>query len=343
MKALVLEEYGRLVYREVPEPEVGPEDVLVRVEACGICGSDVHGLDGSTGRRIPPIVMGHEAAGVVSAAGSRVKGIPEGLRVTFDSTISCGTCFFCRRGEINLCDNRRVLGVSCAEYRQPGAFAEYVSVPGRILYPLPENVGFNQAAMTEPLSVALHAVGRLPPLSGGAAVVVGAGTIGLMAIQCLRASGCGLIVAVDVARERLDRARALGADFALDSGAADVRSEVLRLTEGRGADAAFEAVGIPSTFTAAMGCLRKGGALCMVGNISASVDLGLQAAVTREITLYGSCASSGEYPACLEMMSQGTVDVDSMISATAPLSEGAAWFERLSRGDGSLLKVILKP
>ena len=343
MKALVLEEYGRLVYREVPEPEVGPDDVLVRIEACGICGSDIHGLDGSTGRRIPPIVMGHEAAGVVAATGSKVKGIPEGQRVTFDSTITCGTCFFCRRGEINLCDNRRVLGVSCAEYRQPGAFAEYISVPGRILYPLPENVSFDQAAMTEPLSVAMHAVGRLPPLSDGSAVVVGTGTIGLLLIQCLRASGCRLIVAVDVVRERLERARGLGADRVLDSGAADVRAEVLRLTEGRGADAAFEAVGIPATFTAAMSCLRKGGALSMVGNISASVDLGLQAAVTREITLYGSCASSGEYPACLEMMSRGTVDVGAMISASAPLSEGPVWFKRLSRGEGGLLKVILKP
>jgi L-iditol 2-dehydrogenase len=265
------------------------------------------------------------------------------LRVTFDSTISCGTCFFCRRGEINLCDNRRVLGVSCAEYRQPGAFAEYISVPGRILYPLPDNVSFDQAAMTEPLSVARHAVGRLPPLSAGTAVVVGTGTIGLMVIQCLRASGCRLIVAVDVVRERLDRARGLGADCVLDSGAADIRAEVLRLTGGRGADAAFEAVGIPATFTAAMSCLRKGGALSMVGNISASVDLGLQAAVTREITLYGSCASAGEYTACLEMMSRGTVDVGAMISASAPLSEGPVWFERLSRGEGGLLKVILKP
>jgi L-iditol 2-dehydrogenase len=343
VKALVLEEYGRFSYRDVPEPEVGPDDVLVRIEACGICGSDVHGMDGSTGRRIPPIVMGHEAAGVIAGAGARVKGYPEGRRVTFDSTIYCGTCFFCRRGEINLCDNRRVLGVSCAEYRQPGAFAQYISVPQRILYPLPDDLSFERAVMTEPLSVAMHAARRVPPLLGASAVIVGAGTIGLLVIQCLRASGCGLIVAVDVARERLDHARRLGADHVLDSTRADVHAEILRLTEGRGVDAAFEAVGIPATFALALGCLRKGGALSLVGNIAASVDLALQAAVTREITLYGSCASAGEYPACMELMSRGKVDVDALISATAPLSEGPGWFERLSRGEKGLLKVILKP
>ncbi len=343
MKALVLEEYGRLEYREVPDPEIGPQDVLVRVKACGICGSDVLGMAGSTGRRIPPIIMGHEASGVIEGTGARRKGYASGSRVTFDSTIHCGTCFYCRRGQINLCDNRRVLGVSCSEYRQPGAFAQYISVPQRILYPLPDGLSFEQAAMVEPLSVALHAVRRVPPLSGGSSVVVGAGTIGLLLIQCLRASGCGTIVAVDVVRDRLDRARRLGADCALDASRTDVRLEVLGLTGGHGADAAFEAAGTAASFTTAIGCLRKGGALCLVGHVAGSVELAVQTAVTREITLYGSCASSGEYPACLELMSRGKVDAAGLISAVAPLSEGPRWFHRLLAGGKGLLKVILNP
>src|SRR5512138_498463 len=118
MKALILKEYNLLAYEDVPVPELGPHDVLVEVKACGICGSDVHGMDGSTGRRIPPIIMGHEAAGVIHASGSAVKEWQPGERVTFDSTIYCGECYYCRAGQVNLCENRRVLGVSSGEYRQ---------------------------------------------------------------------------------------------------------------------------------------------------------------------------------------------------------------------------------
>jgi len=135
LKALVLEEYDHFVYKDVPEPVLGTNDVMVRVRACGICGSDVHGMDGSTGRRIPPLIMGHEAAGVIAGVGSNVNKIQPGERETFDSTVYCGTCFYCRRGDINLCDRRRVLGVSCDEYHQNGAFAEFVKVPQHIIYP----------------------------------------------------------------------------------------------------------------------------------------------------------------------------------------------------------------
>src|SRR5216683_6295205 len=134
MKALVLEEYKRFAHKEMPAPEPEPEEVLIAVKACGICGSDVHGMDGSTGRRRPPIVMGHEAAGVIARTGAAVNSWTAGERVTFDSTIYCGRCEYCLRGQFNLCDNRRVLGVSCADYRQHGAFAEFVAVPQHILY-----------------------------------------------------------------------------------------------------------------------------------------------------------------------------------------------------------------
>src|ERR1700722_1370584 len=129
MQAMLLKEYKKLDLIDMPVPEIGATDVLVRVKACGICGSDIHGYDGSTGRRIPPLVMGHEAAGVVESVGSAVEQFHPGDRVTFDSTVSCGNCFHCRAGRINLCDNRKVLGVSCGDYRQNGCFAEFVAVP----------------------------------------------------------------------------------------------------------------------------------------------------------------------------------------------------------------------
>jgi len=149
MKALVLEAYNKLVYREdYPEPRLrAPDDVIVRIRASAICGSDVHGMDGSTGRRIPPIVMGHEAAGEIVETGSAVRLFKAGDRVTFDSTEYCGTCFHCRRGEVNLCDNRMVLGVSCADYRRDGSFAEYLAVPERILYAMPAALDFAAASL----------------------------------------------------------------------------------------------------------------------------------------------------------------------------------------------------
>src|ERR1019366_5888465 len=175
MKALTLTEYKNLVFGDVPDPRIADDEVLVRVRACGICGSDVHGMDGSTGRRRPPIIMGHEAAGVIAEVGKQVKYWKIGDRVTFDSTVFCGARWYCKRGLINLCDHRRVLGVSCEDYRQHGAFAEYVALPQRILYALPDSVTFEQAAMVEPVSIAVHAVEITPVSLGDAAVVVGAG------------------------------------------------------------------------------------------------------------------------------------------------------------------------
>ena len=184
MKALLLTEYKQLEVTDMPQPEIGPDDVLVRVKACGICGSDIHGYDGSSGRRIPPLVMGHEAAGEIAQIGSNVTTLSEGMPVTFDSMVSCGRCHFCRRGQINLCDNRRVLGVSCGDYRRHGAFAEYVAVPQHIVYPLPEGLPVEHAALIEPVSVAVHAANRTPVRLGDSAVVVGYKFLQYRAMLC---------------------------------------------------------------------------------------------------------------------------------------------------------------
>ena len=343
MKALVLEQYMKLVYGDVPVPDVGDEDVLIAVKACGICGSDVHGMDGSSGRRVPPVIMGHEASGVIADVGRQVTGWSKGDGVTFDSTVYCGTCPHCRRGEINLCDDRCVLGVSCDDYRRHGAFAEFVAVPQRILYRLPDDITFHQAAMVEPVSVAVHAVGRARISSSASAVVVGAGMIGLLVIQALRAAGCGAIIAVDLDRDKLALARKLGADAGLRADVDDVTADVMKRTHGCGAEVAFEVVGLSATLATVIPCVRKGGTLVLVGNLSPTADLPLQAVVTRELTLLGSCASRGEYPACLDLIARGAINVDALMSATPPLAEGSAWFDRLYRKEPGLMKVILQP
>ncbi len=268
MKALVLTAYNHLEIQDWPRPEIAGDEVLLRVAACGICGSDIHGMDGSTGRRQPPIIMGHEAAGTIVAVGPEVCDWTAGDRVTFDSTIYCGRCWHCRRGEINLCDHRRVLGVSCDDYRRHGAFAEFVAVPQRVLYRLPAEVAFVHAALVEPLSIALHGVARSRVTIGDTAVVVGTGMIGLLVVQALRAAGCGRIYGVDVDGHRLQMACQFGADEGFRSDACDVKAEIIRRTGGRGADLALEAVGGTATVQLAMACLRKGGQLTLVGNLA---------------------------------------------------------------------------
>ncbi len=344
MKALLLTAPSRLELAEVPTPAPGADDVLVRVRACGICGSDIHGWDGSTGRRRPPLVMGHEASGEIAQLGSGVREWRKGDRVTFDSTIYCGVCGPCRSGHVNLCENRRVLGVAPVEYRQDGAFAEFVTIPSRILYRLPETLTFPQAAMVEPVSIALHAVQRVKVAPTDTAVVVGAGMIGLFVIQALRWAGAPRIIALDLEAKRLALARELGATDTIQSGSGDPVAEVMRLTGGVGADLAFEVVGISPTLQLALGALRKGGSAVLVGNLAPKTDFPLQAVVTREISLFGSCSSAGEYPQCLDLISRGVIRVEPMISALAPLEDGVEWFKRLSAPDGAqYMKVILQP
>src|ERR1035438_6100489 len=343
MKALLLRKYLELEMTDFPKPEPGPGQVLVRVKACGICGSDVHGFDGSSGRRIPPIVMGHEAAGVVAAVGANVTGISEGDRVTFDSTVSCGDCYFCRRGAINLCDNRQVLGVSCGDYRRHGAFAEFVVVPRHIVYKLPDSLSFEKAAIIEAVSVAVHAVGLTPVKLGDTAVVVGTGMVGLLVVPALRLAGCAHVIAVDVDEAKLAIARQLGADEGLSPIKCDVPALVREQTGGRGADIAVEVVGATAPLQTALASVRKGGTLTMVGNITPKIELPLQSVVTREIKLIGSCISAGEYPVCIDLLARGAIRVDPLISAVAPLEEGPAWFQRLYNKEPNLMKVVLQP
>lgn len=343
MKSLLLSSYNNFEIAEMPLPAVGTGEVLVRVEACGICGSDVHGYDGSSGRRIPPIVMGHEAAGVVAAVGAGVEDYREGDRVTFDSTVYCGECAFCKSGDVNLCDNRQVVGVSCGDYRRHGAFAEFVSVPQRILYHLPEGISFSEAAMLEAASVAIHGVRVSGATGGETALVIGAGMIGLLTLQAARAAGCARVFVADVDATRLKMAKDAGADEVLHASGADLVAQVMKLTGGRGVDLSYEAVGRNETVAGAIDCTRKGGTVTLIGNIQPEVTLPLQKVVTRQLRLQGSCASSGEYPQAIELITSGKIKVAPLITAVAPLEDGPRWFERLHSREPNLMKIILTP
>jgi L-iditol 2-dehydrogenase len=343
MKALLLSEYSRLDVANVPMPRPGPDEVLIKVEACGICGSDVHGYDGSSGRRIPPLVMGHEASGVVAASGTNVTDLREGAPVTFDSTVYCGKCEYCERGQMNLCLYRQVLGVSTADFRREGAFAEYLVVPRHIIYSLPDGLAFTEAAMVEPLSVAVHAVAISELPKNSTALVIGAGMIGLLVLQVLRDAGCSTVIVSDVDDSRLKLAKDLGAAVTINAKSTDTAEEVRRHTGGLGADVALEAVGSTPTVQTAIESVRRGGTVTLIGNVVPTVEIPLQSVVSRQIRLQGSAGSSGEYPECIEMLASGRINVKPLISMVAPLEEGASWFSRLHGREANLMKVILTP
>jgi 2-desacetyl-2-hydroxyethyl bacteriochlorophyllide A dehydrogenase len=343
MKALVLERYNELVYKDVEEPSIEPGDVLVRVRACGICGSDVHGMDGSTGRRQPPLIMGHEASGEVVTTGSAVTNWKKGDRVTFDSTVYPLNDWYTLQGKYNLSDNREVMGVSANEFRRHGAFAEYVAVPAHILYKIPEGVSYEEAAMVEPVAVALHAIRIGQPQLAESCVVVGAGMIGIFLVKLLAEAGLANLIVVDINSQKREQALQCGAHLAFDPGNEHMISSIMEATNGRGADLSFEAVGIPATVATAINALRKGGRTVLLGNLTPTIDFPLQKVVTRELAILGSCAIKGEYEAVLNLLNKKAINVRDQISEIAPLSDGALWFDRLRQKNNGLNKVILMP
>lgn len=369
MKALVLTAPSEFEYDvQFPTPAAGPGEVLVNVKACGICGSDIHGMDGRSGRRQPPIVMGHEAAGEIVAVGEGVADWKVGERVTFDSTEYCGECEECRAGFVNLCTKRKVLGVSPGEYRRHGCFAEKIALPTRILYRIPDDLPYEEAAFAEPVSIALHAVNLAEGIEvgeafaphcdgceggcdnegesealGGTAVVVGAGLIGLLVIQALLARGWDRVIAVDLDEKRLELAKKLGAESAFNAKQENLWQQIREICGGDGADATFEVVGAGAPLDLAIRCARKGGQVILVGNLQPNTPFPLQEVVTRQLTIRGSCSCAGEYPEAIRRIQDGSINVKPLMSAVAKLEDGAGWFQRLYDNKEGLLKVVLTP
>lgn len=371
MKALVLTAPSEFNYDlNFPDPTPAAGEVLVKVQACGICGSDIHGMDGRSGRRQMPIVMGHEAAGEIIAVGEGVTGWNLGDRVTFDSTEYCGECDECKAGFVNLCPNRKVLGVSPGEYRRHGCFAEKIALPTHILYRIPDTLSYEKAAFAEPVSIALHAVNLADGVEvgeafcevqsscgdescegcdsdeeakGGTAVVVGAGLIGLLVVQALKARGWEKVIAVDLDDSRLELARKLGAAEVFNAKQEGLAMHIRQLCDGDGADASFEVVGAGAPLDLAIRSVRKGGQVILIGNLQPNTPFPLQEVVTRQLTIKGSCSCAGEYPEAIRRIEDGSIQVEPLLSAVVPLEEGADWFKRLYDNKEGLLKVVLQP
>jgi L-iditol 2-dehydrogenase len=272
---------------------------------------------------------------------------------------------------VNLCPNRKVLGVSPGTYRRHGCFAERIALPTRILYRIPEALSYEKAAFAEPVSIALHAVNLADGIEvgeafvpvekscdencdscdchdhddakGGTAVVVGAGLIGLLVVQALKARGWERVIAVDLDEKRLELAKKLGASEAFHAKQENLANHLREICGGDGADASFEVVGAAAPLDLAIRCVRKGGQVVLIGNLQPNTPFPLQEVVTRQITIKGSCSCAGEYPEAIRRIEDGSIQVEPLLSATAPLAEGAGWFQRLYDNKEGLLKVVLKP
>jgi L-iditol 2-dehydrogenase len=343
LKALIYTKPYSFEYSDFPDPVAGDDDVLIRVKACGICGSDVHGFTGETGRRIPPLIMGHEAAGIVERFGSNVSGFEKGDRVCFDSTVYCNKCDACRAGLINRCDTRQVLGVSVPAFKRHGAFAEYVAVPWWIVSKIPDELSFVQASLLEPASIGTHAANRAPISKNDTVVVIGTGTIGLFILQGARLRGAAKVIAVDINEFRLDLAKEIGADKLINPLNSDLSEAILQETEGKGANVTLEAVGYAKTFADAVNITRMGGHVVAVGNLEKKAEFNLQQLVAKEHTFTGSYASSGEFRDCIELVASGKINVEPLISDVLPLKEGPDAFDRLLKAEENLLKIVLEP
>jgi L-iditol 2-dehydrogenase len=338
MRALVFEGAWAMPLRERPDPKPSEGEVVVAVRASGICGSDVHGYAGLTGRRTPGVVMGHEAAGVVQAVGAGVTGVKDGDRVALRSILPCFRCDQCRAGRTNVCANRRGLGMHI-----DGAYADRVALPATAVLPLPDGLSFEEAAMIEPLAVAMHAVNLTPFELFEDVVIIGAGTIGLLTLLAVRSRGAGRVIVTDRSAHRLDAARNLGADEALDAAETDPTDAILELTGGTGVPVVFEAVGITPTVRQSVAVARRGGRVTWIGNSAPVVELGMQEMVSKELTLHGAYGFVDEFDRAADALATRRLDVRPLIERVAPLEEGPDLFAQLARAELDAVKVILTP
>jgi len=339
MKAAVWYGGKNIRVEEVPKPTIKDDDVLVRVRAAAICGSELHAYAGVSERRKPPLVMGHEFSGEIAEIGKNVKDFKVGDRVVIEPITRCGVCEQCVTGRGNVCRNMKLLGLHTG-----GGFAEYVPVPARNCYILPDHISFEEGSLVEPLAVGVHAVNRTPVKLGDTVAVVGAGVIGLMTLQAAKIAGAEKLLVVDIMDYRLKLAEKLGADITINSRVEDPVKRVMELTDMRGVDVALEAVGIEATVQQAMRMVRIGGRVTAIGMLARSMSLDMLDAVVRELDIKGSYGYTPiDFKVALTSISNGKVDVKSLITNVLPLSDVAKGFELLHKKVENVVKVVLKP
>jgi L-iditol 2-dehydrogenase len=327
MRAVLLNAPQQARVVEIEEPVLEGGDALIRVEATGLCGSDISTWQGHHPFRRPPVVLGHEAAGMVVAVGAGVESALVGQRVALCPLIPCGRCTPCRRGATNLCTSRRVPGVGWA-----GTYAEYVAAPASLLYPVGAHVSASQAALVEPAAVALRAVRRAGVTVGSRVAVLGAGGIGSLCARLARLCGATSVLVSDVQPAKLARlAEAVPCTTALAGD--DQRASAARLVGAEGFDSVLVTAAAPGLVSSALAMARPGGSVVVVALHGVDVTLDADAAVVREIDIRGSYVyDARDYADACELVSNAMIPLDDLITHTLPLAEAPATFERIAAG-----------
>lgn len=339
MKAATLVEPGRFECGEADVPEIGPDDALVEVAACGLCGTDIHIFRGNYSSEFLPMIPGHEIAGTVAAVGDKAGSVAVGDRVVVDNNIGCGHCYYCRRNQVLNCPDMRQIGI-----HRDGGYAEYVSVPARLLIKAPEDTPVEELAMTEPIACVVRATRRSGVRFGMSAAVIGCGPIGNLHVQMLRLVGAAPIIAVEPVAERARLAREAGADVVVtDAGA--MREEVAKGTDGRGVDLAIEVVGKPELYRLAFELVRPGGHVAAfgLGGPDDSMSMGIQETVLQENSVAGSVAGMGEdMHDSLHLLTHGRFDLKPFTGDVRGLDAAQETFDKIA-GEQDKLKVIFRP
>ncbi len=337
MKAVLCEAPHKMTLKALPLPVPGQGEVLVRVMASAICGSDIKAYQGKHPLVRLPLTLGHEFSGIVESLGKGVTTLSKGDSVVIEPSFVCNKCSFCKQKSYHLCDNLQQLG-----HQLPGSFAEYAVASAPFVHAIPAHLSFEEASLSQPLAIAVHAVSRSELRKGDFAVVFGAGAIGQLIIQVSKYTGAK-VLAIDLFDQKLDKAQEMGADHTLRGNDPDLQERILDLTEGRGADVTFEAAGTSATIRESFKAVRKGGTVLLLGLTGHEIEeVPLEQAVLRELKLVGTVRyDDGDYPKAIDMMSRGEVKVKPIIERTFPLEETPRVFEDILASPGGILRAVM--
>jgi L-iditol 2-dehydrogenase len=340
VKAAVLKAHYQIEFNDIPEPEPQPNEVKIRVHSAGICGSEVHAFKGTHPFRHPPAILGHEMAGDIVAVGEQIKGFKVGDRVTVEPQITCGVCDYCKAGFTNLCVNKTVLGTQ----KWIGAYAEYIVAPEEVLYKIPDNLGYDEAVMIEPLAVGVHAVREANLQLGQSTIILGGGTIGLCTLVAARAAGAMVNVVTDAVDFNLEMARKLGAAGVVNVRQDDAKEVVSRLTDGKGVDAAFVCVGVSPVVNQAINAVKKRGQIILIGLLEGKVTIDEPFLIVGgERAIRGSqMYTRSDVQTALDLIATGTIDAKPFITQQMPMSEVQRGFEIVDKKLEDCVKVVLR-
>ena len=329
----------KILLEEVRIPPVGEGEVLIKVKVCGICGSDIHSYRGKHPFVYPPIVLGHEFSGVVHRAGARVKNFFPGNRVVVEPNIVCGKCYNCLHCRYNICTDLKVIG--CVGYN--GAFAQYVCVPQSKVIKIPDKISFEEAALIEPLAVAVHAVKRSGQKLSDTVIVLGAGTIGLLVIQVAKLAGAGKVVTTDLLDYRLKKVQELGGDRVINSQSKDL-VKLIQEEYGRdGIDLIYDCVGIEETISQAIQIARKGIRIMIVGVPEEKINVDLSLVQDRELELIGVLMYTREdFTTAIDLIQNKKIKVKPLITHQFKLKDTEKAFNMITEREKEVLKVLIK-